>query len=680
MWTFTSNMTRGELDPQLVGRIDLQAYYSGVKTATNVLCIPQGGLKKRPGMEYVNDSLANGRLEAFSYSVDDEYLLAFTNGKMEVYKDGALVTNINGSGNDYLTVPWTLAQIQEFDYIQSVNTIIITHEDVEPRKIVRGASDSTWTLSTLGLTNVPQFDYNDGSSPTPTSQVQSLVFASITESDRFRLSLNGILTDEIVYSGRSNANEQAASAQAIKQALLEHPLTANDGVAVTYASADTFTVTFSGASAEDYEILTASPIYTQLTTFKTNTTITTPGVSRKEDVWSSTRGWPRTCVFHEGRLWFGGSKSRPATIWGSVVFDFFNFNVGRSLDDEAVIATLDTDQVNEIQGIYSNRALQIFTTGAEFYVPASPITPSNVAVKPQTNFGSKRVRPVTLSGVTYFLQRTGKVLNQFVYLDDLQANAADPVSILAPHLINSPTQMTIKRGSADSDVNYVYLVGNDGNLTVYNSVPSQAIEGFTSWQTDGNIKSVAVVDDTLYLLVEREINSSTVYFIEKENSLMNTDAGVRSTGLSSDTLTGLSHLNTETVTVKADGSVQPDEVVSGGQITIDKTADTIEAGLEYAPTIKTMPVNIDLQGGSIAGRKKKIGRVAVQVYESNGVIVNGIRLPDKTIGQDQFDSPDPQTKYKRIRLGGWSLEADVTITQDTPMPLQILSIGMEVFI
>ena len=65
MWQFTSNMTRGELDPQLVGRIDLEAYYAGVRTATNVLNIPQGGLKKRPGMQYINNSLADGRLESF---------------------------------------------------------------------------------------------------------------------------------------------------------------------------------------------------------------------------------------------------------------------------------------------------------------------------------------------------------------------------------------------------------------------------------------------------------------------------------------------------------------------------------------------------------------------------------------------------------------------------------------
>jgi hypothetical protein len=42
-----------------------------------------------------------------------------------------------------------------------------------------------------------------------------------------------------------------------------------------------------------------------------------------EDVWSATKGWPRSVTFHQGRLFFGGSKSRPSTIWGSKVAFYF---------------------------------------------------------------------------------------------------------------------------------------------------------------------------------------------------------------------------------------------------------------------------------------------------------------------------------------------------------------------
>jgi hypothetical protein len=124
--------------------------------------------------------------------------------------------------------------------------------------------------------------------------------------------------------------------------------------------------------------------------------------------------------------------------------------------------------------------------------------------------------------------------------------------------------------------------------------------------------------------------------------------------------------------------VQSDEVVVGGEITIEREADTIEAGLEYLPIITTMPLNVNLQNGPNASSKKKIARVSLQLFESNGVIVNGERIADKTIGQDQFDAPEPQTGVVRMFILGWSLEADVTITQDTPMPMTILNLGMEV--
>ena len=67
-----------------------------------------------------------------------------------------------------------------------------------------------------------------------------------------------------------------------------------------------------------------------------------------ENTWSNTRGWPKSATFHEGRLYFGGAKSRPNTIWGSKVVDYFNFDIGTALDDESVEATINTSQLNSI--------------------------------------------------------------------------------------------------------------------------------------------------------------------------------------------------------------------------------------------------------------------------------------------------------------------------------------------
>lgn len=678
LWQFQSVLNRGELDPLTVGRIDLQQYYNGVSKALNVLAIPQGGLKKRPGQEYLATALQNGRLENFSFNVEQNYLLVFTPARMQIFKDGVLQTNINGSGNDYLVVPWSFSQISEFDYIQSADTIIITHTDVQTQRITR-SSDTDWAITGIVFDNIPQYDFNDGLSPTPVDEVQRITFANDNNGDRFKLALNGILTEEIVLS--TTGSGVTGTANSIQEELLALPNTGNTGISVSWISSlpEIYEITFSGDSADNWDEITGTPVYSQNLNFEITGSTIANGVSRSEDTWSNTRGWPATCTFHEGRLWLGGSASRPQTIWGSFVNDFFNFFSRKGLDDESVEATLDTDQVNAIESIFSNRSLQVFTSGGEFYVPESPITPENIAVSPQSNIGSKRVRPVTIDGVTLFLQRTGKALIQFVFLNDFQANQSRSVSVLAPHLIKDPVKMSVSRGTETSDANYVYLVNSDGTMTVFNTLAAEDVAGFTRWES-GKIKSVAVVGNQVYILVERFIDGLTVYFIERENLELNTDAAKLTTGFQLTTITGLDHLEGETIKVKADGAVRADAIVSGGEIEIEPAADVIETGLEYFPEIKTLPLNVGLQNGPNASQKKKITRVSVQLYQSNGILVQGQRIADKTMGLNQFDPPEPQTGLRRIFVLGWSLEAFVTITQDTPMQMTILNIGLEVSI
>jgi len=663
IWKAQSNFTKGELSPLLYGRTDLAMFYQAVEEATNVLSIPQGGLKKRPGTKYVDTQLGDGRLENFSFSTEQNYLMVFTVDKMRVYKDDVLQATI--------TTPYdTIEKIREFDYIQSADTIIITHPDVQTQ-IIQRTSDTVWTIGNLGFLNIPQFDFNDASSPTPVSEIQRVSFNLYLNGDTFKLSLEGLLTDTITF----NASNYDDTAQQMQEELQRLANTGSTGITVVSPSAAVFDITFAGASAKDWNLLVVQPVSLG-STGTTATTRTQAGTSRAEDVWSATRGWPRTCTFHESRLWLGGSKSRPSTLWGSRVGEPFDFDKGRSRDDESIDVTLATDQVNAVTGIVSNRSLQVFTTGAEFYIPQSPITPAAVTVKPQTNLGSKRVRPVFIEGLTMFIQRTGNALYQFQYLDEFQSNESRSMSLLAPHLINDPIQMYTSQGTSESDANYVYLVGSDGSLTVFNTQSFEGVQAFTRWSTDGNVKSVAVTDEKLYLLVER----NGAYDLDVVDTLLNTDSAVYDPSFTGTVFTGLAHLNGKTVKVKLGGAAQSDQVVSGGQITLDRAAnaESVEVGLEYQPVIKTMPFSIDLNNGPNSAQKKRILRCAIRIDQSNGIIVNGQRLSDKETGVNQFDPPIPQTGYKRVFLHGWSLEAQVTITQDTPFPMTVLALDLEV--
>jgi len=678
IWNMQSNFTSGELDPKLLGRVDLDVYYNGARQARNVTPIIQGGLSRRQGSEYIDEqsSPTIDRIFSFQFSTEEEYLLGFADSRMYIYKNGDdLQTNINGSGNDYLTIPYTAAQIPDLDIVQSADTVVIVQPDVEPRKIVR-TSDTAWTISTLGLTNIPQYDYDDASSPTPTSEIQRITFANQNTSDRYRLGLDGILTDDLVFSG-----DAATNAQLIQDALLDLPNTPNSGITVANVSVTQYDVTFADEAAKDWELITGTAVYTQLTTFNVTSSETQKGVPRSEDVWSAGRGWPQSVTFHEGRLYFGGSKSRPSTLWGSVVNDFFNFDGGKARADEGIDITLDTDQVNSIQSIFSNRALQIFTTGQEFYIPNSPITPENVAAIPQTNFGSKNVRPITLDGTTIYFQRTGNAIREFVQSSDVtNIYNSNSITLLANHILNNPTRMAAFRGDTEIDSNYAYFVNSDGSLLVYNVLGAEGVTGFTLWEFEEfSITDIAVLNDQVFGLFTK----GTTSYIFRFGSDRVTDFGVKTATPGSGTFTGLSHLEGLTVNIVGDGAFEGTAVVSGGQVTVDATKSCTEVGLNFTPLIETMPLNIPLQNGPNFAEPKKINRVTVDYFESLGIIIKNssgqrARIVSKVMGEDVFSDPTPETDRKDIWLMGWDNVATVTITQEEPVPMTILSVAVEV--
>ena len=553
--TLQTSFVSGVLDPRLASRTDLKHFYQGAEVAENVVTMPQGGIKRRPGLKYIANTASNNeaRLASFAFNVEQTYLMVFTNLSVAVYKDGVHQANV--------TTPYTTAQLFELSWTQSADTMILVHKDHAPRKLVRGGSHTSWTLSTISLSNIPQFNYGSGN----------------------------------------------------------------------------------------------------------------------VDVWSNAKGWPKSATFFQGRLWFGGSLSRPQTLWGSKTNDFFNFDVGTSLDDEGIDVTLDTDQVNAITAVYSGRHLQIFTTGGEFSMQDSPITPSKSAVRRETLFGSGAVPPKNIDGAVIFVDRTGKSVREFLFSYNEDSYTAGTVSLLASHLLNAPVDMDVLKGTANDDANYVYFVNGDGTVGVYNTLRSQEVSGWTKWTTSGEIESVAVVVDDVYFVVKRTINGSVVRFLEQLDSSTYTDANKTVVlGSPGTAVTGLAHLNGQESRVRADGEVRANASPGSGSITLAETATNVEVGLDYTTTVTTMPINMDFQDGPTLTRKKRIVKVVPNVYQSLGISINGDRFIDRNFGLSLDSAPTAYTGLKEMYLLGWTELAQVTITQTDPTPMTVLGLAIEV--
>jgi len=525
---FKSNFTSGVLDPRLKSRADIQHYQNGCEIGDNVVVLPFGGCRRRGGMRFVSEIPAavagDGQLAAFSYnSTDVQYLLAFVEQRIYFFRNGALITNINGSGNDYLVSPWPITIARQLRFAQTADAMVIVHPDHAPRLLVRGANDSTWTLSTITFDFIPQIDYNDASSPTPTSEVQDVTFTSFSIGNTFKLDLEGVLTEAITYD-----TDTTAVANRIARALGKLWNTGNGDVTCAFQSGSTYRVTFQGAAARNYNLMTG---YATTGSGTIAVTSITNGVPRTENAWSATRGYPRTVTFYEGRLVFGGSRSRPQTVFMSASTALFNFNIGEGLDDDAIMKTLDTDQVNAIQNIIPGRHLQIYTEGAEFFVPDFPITPENSNFRTQTTYGSARVRPVQFEGATLFLDHFGRGLHQFVYNDVEAAYSAISLSRLAADLLNTPVDLAVQKSLNDESANYVYLVNTDGTVAVLNALRAEEIAAWTPWNTEGQFLSVAVLGEQVYFLVRRVSGTgASAWYIERHDLNAYLDSSVIDSG------------------------------------------------------------------------------------------------------------------------------------------------------
>jgi hypothetical protein len=652
--TVQTNFTTGELDPLLRARIDLKSYENALETAQNVFCQPQGGITRRSGTRYINslpntsaESAGNGvRLVAFEFSTSDSYMLCFTHNRAYIYKNGALITNINGTGNPYLStsgVNLTSARLNEMCWTQSADTLIITHEDINPVKIVRGASDSLWTASALTFDSIPKYAF-------------TLAYTNPA----------GTITPSAI-SGKVKITASSAvfSAGNVGQYINAEP----QGRAKIVQFLTTTTV----------NVVTEFPFFDLTAIANGNWDIE----SGYEDVWSSTKGWPRTVTFHQGRLYFGGSRSRPSTIWGSIVGLFFDFEPTEGLDDDALEATLDTNTFNAITDIISGRDLTIFTTGGEFYVPQNglePITPLSFFVQSTSRNGSKPgIRVQQLEGGVIFVQRQGKSLSEIAYSDTQLTYVTSKISLLSGHLLKTPKRMALRR-AVDTDENDLLLIvnGDDGTLASYSLMRSQNVIAPSELVTaQGSFIDVGVDITTIYTVVKRTISGVDQYYVEKVEHPLLTDSAKTGGAAAS---VSMSHLVGKEVNIILDGIVQANQTVgSGGTVTFPRSSTTsYEVGLPITVQATTMPIDLKIQAGTRLGFKKRIVEVNALVLETQNMVINGIEIPFRSFDTPStLDADVPEFTGTKVLNGilGYSNEAKITITQSAPLKFTLL--GME---
>lgn len=716
-----TSFNAGEWSPKLEGRVDLEKYSNASRILENFIPQIHGGLEKRQGTRHVlevKNSANSTILIPFEFSTEQAYVLEFGDLYMRVFKDNGVV--LSGPSPYELVTPYAAADVASIQYAQSADVLYLAHPEYAPRKISR-TGHTSWTITEIDFDWAPFLPENSDQSVT--------VYASAATGSGVTLTASSSIFTSNMVGGYVKLREVPGSNHDLWEPGVAVAATStrryNNLVYYTTAGGTTGTRppihetgTESDGGVTDWEYYHAGDGYLKVTGFTSGTVVTGDVVKRipastvgapnatwrwAMGAWSDEYGYPTTVTFFEDRLIWGGTTNNPQTLWGSKTGDYENHESGTN-DDDAYIYTINSDQVNAIKWLSPERVLLIGTTGGEFAMRASSleeaITPTNVRVTAETQFGSKAIKAIRVGNATLFVQRAGRKVREMQYEFDSDSYQAKDVSLLSEH-ITLPSVTNLVYQNQPGQV--IWGVRSDGILLGFTYERTESVFGWHRHPLAGaKVKSLAVIPhpdgdrDQLWLVAERTINGSTVQYVEyleKEWERTNdiedaffVDSGLTYDGAATTTLTGLDHLEGETVTILADGSAHANKVVTSGAITLDRSASVVHVGLGYNATHQTLRLEAGAADGTAQGKTKRITNVTIRMdqtgpglwYGPSTTTMDEISFRDSSMAMDAaiplFDGDKGPLPWPE----GYEQDGRITLQHRLPLPCNILALMPQV--
>ena len=664
-----NNFTSGEWSQRLLARNDLSKYRNAMRLCENYIVQQHGGIQRRSGTRYVVDAKHNNkatRLIPFEFSVTETYVLEFGDGYIRFYKDNGQI--LSGGSAYEISSPYSSTELAELKYTQSADVLYLCHPDYTVRQLNR-ASDTSWTLTEFANVDGPYLSENTTTttlSPSGTTGVGITIVAS---------AVTGI-----------NGGSGFLSTDVGRIVRIKH--TSAWGYATITAVGSTTSVT--ATVVEDFGASTAESVW-------------------RLGAWSGTTGYPWSATFHHERLWFGGTDANPQTLYASVVGDFVNFQPTQSdgtvNDDDGVSYTISDDQVNPIRWLKSSdRGLLIGTGGGAFAASTSnldPITPINLVIRRQTTRGShSTVDPIQIDNTVLYLEKGGRKILEYTFSFEKDQFVAPDMTLLAEHVtVGGVTDMAFQQ----EPFNILWCVRADGQFL---GLTYQRQEEVVAWHrhilggtlnnsANPTVESIASVRegsaDRLWMVANRTINGVDVKSIEYLEAEFNAgdqedsfflDMGATYDSVPETSITGLSHLEGQTVSVLADGGVLGDKVVSGGAITLSSPASVVHVGFSFNSNVKAMPF---YPPGNIEPRGKysRVVSADILLHETLGLQTgpDENNLDELTFRSpsDPMDSPVPLfTGIKEVFVeDSFDRQTEIYIRQSSPLPGTILGAYVE---
>lgn len=142
------------------------------------------------------------------------------------------------------------------------------------------------------------------------------------------------------------------------------------------------------------------------------------------------------------------------------------------------------------------------------------------------------------------------------------------------------------------------------------------------------------------------------------------------------TISGLDHLEGETVKLTSGGSIVATEVVSGGSITITSDVFTYQVGLPFKMKVRTMRLSVPQEGTTIQARIKRIHQTVVRYIRSKLGMAGQEYGGTEYLGDinAEFSTSSQDTPEDgRLTSGGFSKDAYTTVVSEEPVPFTVLA-------
>ena len=418
--------------------------------------------------------------------------------------------------------------------------------------------------------------------------------------------------------------------------------------------------------------------------------------------------YPRCVSFYQERLAWASTPNEPQTIWLSKAGALTDFGVSTPVvDDDAITVTILAGEVNAIRWLVEGPDLLIGTTGAARTLGPSdrgiPFSATNLNQRRHSKNGAFRIQPVQVGSTTLFISRYQTILHEYLYSFESDGYVAPELTLLSEHILR---RKVVDMAYAQDPESIIWMVLASGELAALTYDREQQIVGLTVHRVAGtcdgddwgHVESVATIpgdeEDEVWLIVRRTINGQTKRYVEylsgqfePENTIEDAffvDCGLTYLGAATNTVTGLSHLEGEAVTILADGAVKPSQVVSGGSVSLPagQTAEKIHVGLGYKASGRTLPLAVSRGDGSGLGRPKKVSNALIDLLASGPLKVSGIGREKTQIGKrsggDAMDAPPPLiTGFQPVQVDtSWRDNGEIAFESDLPLPSMIRSITL----